>query len=308
MLKPLSKLFCVAFFFVGCMNVSGSLTPPSWFVSIPNDNTALYGNGIGKSLEESKQNAINDLASSIKVKINSSISLTNTQTDQNEHSEIFQNIHLSIETIELQDIKLVHSEYKNAQYYSQVKISKKTLLQTLKKEYQTLYEELHTFQNSHCKSLSIRDKNTLQSLLAKLDSLEQSIIALNPTSSLPSFKIYKDILNQNSPLPKAVLIFSPNSDPEIVNILSAEYAKFIRNTDEKNTHTIKNNISVHPQGNQISISLEADIYDCQNNVIFHTKIQSVQNNKTDALNRLKVQLYKKLQEYSQIKKNPIPQI
>ncbi|MDO7252576.1 LPP20 family lipoprotein [Helicobacter cappadocius] len=307
MLKNLILLF-IALLFNACFAVEEVSPPPKWFLSLPKDNVFLYGNGSGKTLEESKKNAINDLASSIKLKVNSSTSILNIQNNQEQESKILQNIQVSIENIELQNITFTHTEYKNKQYYSQIKISKNLLLKTLEDKYQDLYTQLGSLNSKNCKSISIKDKNTFEDLLNQAKSLVQSIQALDFSSKLPSLKAYEDIFNQNSPLVLARLVFSDTDDKEAIKILSSEYAKFIQNVDEKNIQTIYNKITIEPQQNKIIASLQANINDCDNKVVFYIQLHSTEINKQKALERLKIQLYKKLKEYQGNNQGNIPKI
>ncbi|WP_257874237.1 LPP20 family lipoprotein [Helicobacter sp. 13S00482-2] len=285
-------------------------SPPKWFLSITRDNVFLYGNGSGDSLEKSKQNAINDLASSIKLKVSSNTNILNSQDNQKQDSKILQDIKVSIETIELQNIILTHTEYKNKVYYSQIKISKDLLVRGLKNQYQNLYEQLKDFNPKFCKSISIKDKNILENLLEQANSTAQSIQALDFSSKVASLKAYENMLTQNSPLPKAKLVFSPQSDPDAVKMLSSEYAKFIQNTDEKDVQTIYNKIAINTDQKEqkIKASLEVNINDCNNQTIFYIQVHSIENNKEDALRRLKIQLYKKLKEYKENNQEGIPNI
>ncbi|PAF42209.1 LPP20 family lipoprotein [Helicobacter sp. 11S03491-1] len=299
---------CGVLFLSGCFSATQVSTPPQWFLDIPKDKTYLYGNGNAKTLEESKKSALNDLASKIKIKISSDTSITNTQDNDNQNTQVSQNIHLSLDTIELENVILVHSEYKNKQYYAQIKISKSTLSQTLQNKYKALYAKLPSLDPQKCSSISLKDKNTLESLINELTSLSQSIKVLNPLIQIQSLQRYEDIFKQNTPLAKARIIFSPQSDAQSVAILNGEYAKFIKNTHENNTHTIYNQVFIKTQENKIEISLLADFRDCQDKTIFYINIHAIQNNKEDALNRLKVLLYKKLQDYANDQENAIPGI
>lgn len=295
--------------FLSACSIGGiSSSPPKWFLSIPKDSNFLYGNGNGKTLEESKKNAINDLASSIKLKVSSDTDIFNTQNNKETNSEISQNIQISIEAIELQDISITHNEYKNHQYYSQIKVSKISLLKTLKNQYKDIYSQLNGLDSKKCVSISIKNKYILESLLRQANSIAQSIHSLDFASKLPSIEYYQKLLAQNSPLPKARLIFSNNSDKEGIKILSSEYAKFIQNTDESNIQTIDNDISIQSKNDKILASLRANIKDCSSKTIFYIEIEANEKTKNDALERIKVQLYKKLKEYERNNTEEIPKI
>lgn len=300
-------LISIALFLSAC-SIGGISSPPKWFLSIPKDTDFLYGNGNGKTLEESKKNAINDLASSIKLKVSSDTDILNTQSNKETHSKISQNIQISMETIELQDISLTHNEYKNHQYYSQIKVSKISLLKTLKNQYKDIYTQLNGLDSKKCVSISIKDKYILENLLQQANSIAQSIHSLDFTSKLPSIDYYEKLLAQNSPLPKARLLFSSSSDKEGIKVLSSEYAKFIQNTDEDNTQTIDNDISIQVKNNKILALLRANIKDCNGKTIFYIEVEANEKTKNDALARIKVQLYKKLKEYERNNIEEIPKI
>lgn len=283
-------------------------SPPKWFLSIPKDADFLYGNGNGKTLEESKKNAINDLASSIKLKVSSNTDILNTQNNKETDSKISQNIQISIQAVELQDILLAHNEYKNHQYYSQIKVSKISLLKTLKNEYRNIYAQLNGLDSKKCTSISIKDRNILENLLQQANSIAQTIQSLDITSKLPSIDYYQELLAQNSPLPKAQLNFSSSSDEDGVKMLSSEYAKFIQNTDESNTQTIDNDISIKSKNDKILALLRANIKDCNGKTILYIELEASEKTKKNALERIKVQLYKKLKEYQKNDTQEIPKI
>lgn len=300
-------LIFISFFLSAC-SVGGISSPPKWFLSIPKDTDFLYGNGNGKTLEESKKNAINDLASSIKLKVSSNTDILNTQNNKETNSKISQNIQISIEAIELQDILFTHNEYKNHQYYSQIKVSKISLLKTLKNQYKDIYAQINGLDSKKCISISIKDKPILENLLQQASSIAQSIHSLDSSSKLPSIDYYRKLLAQNSPLPKARLIFSNSSDEDGIKTLSSEYAKFIQNTDESNTQTIDNDISIEFKNDKILALLRANIKDCSGKTIFYIEVEASEKNKNNALERIKVQLYKKLKEYQQNDLEKIPKI
>lgn len=283
-------------------------SPPKWFLSIPKDADFLYGNGNGKTLEESKKNAINDLASSIKLKVSSKTDILNTQNNKETDSKISQNIQISIQAVELQDILLTHNEYKNHQYYSQIKVSKISLLKTLKNQYRDIYAQLNGLDSKKCTSISIKDRNILENLLQQANSISQTIQSLDITSKLPSIDYYQQLLAQNSPLPKAQLNFSSSSDEDGVKMLSSEYAKFIQNTDESNTQTIDNDISIKSKNDKILALLRANIKDCNGKIILYIELEASEKTKKNALERIKVQLYKKLKEYQKNDTEEIPKI
>lgn len=295
----LMALLCVA---------QGVSAPPSWYVEVPKDSSFLYGNGSGKTLEESKKNAINDLASSIKLNVSSNTSILNTQDNENQESKLLQNINVSIGNIELQNIIVTHTKYQDNQYYSQVKISKSVLIKSLKDDYKSVYAELENLKPKNCQSISIKDRNTFEDLLDKASSLSQSIQALDFASNLPSLAEYEKIFHQNSPLVKAKLIFSSNSDKDGIRTLSSEYAKFIQNTDEPNVGTIDNDITIKAENDKTQAFLSANIKDCSGKTILYIKLEGEGRTKDDALDRIKVQLFKKLKEYGQDDIDTIPRI
>lgn len=302
--------FALAFLFVGCLGIhtSSSLVPPSWFTTPAQDTRFLYGHGSGKTLEESKQNAINDLALSVRVKINSNTFVTNTQENDNQNSNISQNIRLSLKDISLEGLEFSHNDYKNSQYYSQVKVPKKALAKTLKNQYDTLFFKLRAFDTQACKTLSILDKKILSDLLEEANSLRETIYIVAPSASLDSLVSYNEILKKNSPLPKARLVFSPQGEDDIISAISSEYAKFVKNTSEEDIQIAQNKISIANVKDQIKISLQVDFKDCHNKIFFSFQIESIQDTKEDAIARLKVQLYKKLTDYSSEDKSVIPKL
>ncbi|PAF44467.1 LPP20 family lipoprotein [Helicobacter sp. 11S02596-1] len=274
----------------------GSVASPQWFLSAPKDGIYLYGNGSANSLEEAKKIALNDLASSIQVKINSNTAITNTQDDTKQSSSMSQNIQLSLSDLELQNIELKESAYQNNRYYAQVRVKKSILLQNLEHKYNALFGTLPAIV-PQCASISLKDKNELEDLLARLGVLAQTILALKPNANLTSLTPYQKVLQANSPNPLVHLVFSPTDDEALINSLSGEYAKFFKNTSDKNTFVIKNKLTTQSVGNGIKITLEADFYDCNQKLFLHIEANETNETKEKAQNRLKVKLYKSLKEY-----------
>lgn len=285
----------IILFLNGCANSLQNM-PPQWFLQNPNDNSYLYGNGSGKNIQEAKNNAINDIASNIKVKVNSNTTLINSEIDNKQTSNLSQNINLSLSNIQLQDIIQTQSEYKNHQYYIQIKVPKESIIQNLKQEYMNLYDSLAYLKQNKCSSISINEESMLKHKLQSLSDLSQTLHVLSNQINLVSLGFYQQILKDNSPKPKAKIIFNTN-DKEYSNALNAEYAKFFINSDKNNIQAITNTLAFSKEGDKIKLSLEVNIQNCENKSILNFQISSKEKDKDDAIQRLKAQLYKKLKSY-----------
>lgn len=108
---------------------------PSWFINSPNNNAnTLYGVGEGKSLEDSRTNALNNMSSKIMVSIDSSLETTKISSNKDYQKSIKQDITQEIEKLKYQNIETKNATKVGDTYYSLVSVDRKKLFNEQKKE------------------------------------------------------------------------------------------------------------------------------------------------------------------------------
>lgn len=118
--------------FTGCMGKKPKkvvLKPiPAWYKT-PKQDTAdsLYGVGTGMSMEESKNSAIQAVASKIVTQINSSMSMKNEQVDSYLTTHVKQEVNIKTDNIVLPNIKVLNNKLINGEYYAEIQVDRKTV-------------------------------------------------------------------------------------------------------------------------------------------------------------------------------------
>jgi hypothetical protein len=121
--------------FSGCAS-SGQPTAklPSWFINTPaHDSNFLYGSGSGYSKEESKNDALSHISSSLQVQIKSKFSQKKEAISQNNQALFFSNttnkdLEAKALKIDYQNVKIQEVKVINDKFYTLVKIDKKALI------------------------------------------------------------------------------------------------------------------------------------------------------------------------------------
>lgn len=175
------KLFyssIIAFVLTGCFqqpttsqNISYSV--PKWYLNpIANSQAYLYGVGEGKSLQEAKNSALNDMASRLSVTIDSNIqqykSITSTNNSLGTYQkQLKQNINVEVKKINFTNALVETSEMINNTFFVQMRVNRQELFNTHKNAFDL---NNHTLEQSYKRSLTLP-------ILEQIYAIEQ----LNPT-------------------------------------------------------------------------------------------------------------------------------
>ncbi len=293
-----------------CCGCVGS-NPPSWFLNPQTSSDKFYGVGVGASLAQAKQVAMNDLAQSVQAQVSSNTNLTHIQSDDLLSTNLSQDITLNVTSLDLPNLKVSNQSYTKGEYYVQVSISKKDLLTPLINDYTSKVNTLKSISQTSCGALNLPEFYRLNKETKILNNLYQTIKTIAPNQILDSAPSQFDsVLAENLPLPKVQVVYQGSLD-SYQHILSGEIAKFFRISNEGNLPIMENSVSITTSQtslkNTYEIQLNSVIKDCQGNVVFQTLIKEQQDSKENVFKRAGVVLYKKLLEY-QSKDTGIPQI
>ncbi|MGD9553678.1 MAG: LPP20 family lipoprotein [Arcobacteraceae bacterium] len=125
-------------------------TLPSWYVTpTPNSTLFLYGTGEGKSLEEAKNNALNDMASRLSVSLESTINqnkrlVSNTLQKEIYEKELTQNITLKVKEINFTNASVEHSQVVGNSFFVQMRVNRQELFLHQKEQFMLSENHINT--------------------------------------------------------------------------------------------------------------------------------------------------------------------
>lgn len=143
---------------------------PSWYLNTPNNSALyLYGAGDANNLEESKNVALNNLASKLSVNVSSVINTyKNASTDEYGNSfynkDISQDLQVEVEKMRFANIQVEKSTQAGNRFFTQVKISRSKL-------FDEKYKEFEILNNSINKKLSIINNKPILEQIQALQNL-----------------------------------------------------------------------------------------------------------------------------------------
>ncbi|WP_104732272.1 LPP20 family lipoprotein [Helicobacter salomonis] len=283
---------------VPVMLQAASHSAPGWYENFKGDSAYFYGNGSGESKEIAKQKALNDLASSIVVSVSST---TTSQTMRNnktldKHSS--QDIRLVVDSIKFVNVKTDKQECTRHGCYTRLKLNKDMFLNTLAKRYSNLYNNLSALHPQEgCKGIFLKEMQKLQSAVSQAMPLQEILNAYG--RGVASLAPYQELIKENSPHPKANLIYAPGSDEEIADALTGQYARFIQQSDAPGLYRIENKIYESTANGLFHIGLSLNIKDCQGNIVYSKTLSADQPDRSAAIERIKAQAFKQLRNYQQ---------
>jgi hypothetical protein len=218
-LFKISFIALVAFSFSGCftksLNLSKQTSVPSWYINAPANNSAyLYGIGEAYTLEDAKNNALNDMASRLAVSVKSATqSVTKTSTNGLSSSyskDVTKSLKVDVEKIKFTNAIIEKNALIGKTYYLLMKVDRKKLF-----------------------------KNKKQAFLLNDKRLDAKYSTLKNFSKLEQIKIlqsmYSDLI-KNKKL--AIIINAINNNFDYTKYI-AKYDKYIDQISN-----IKNNLSI----------------------------------------------------------------
>jgi hypothetical protein len=154
------KLFFLILFFLGCATKEA----PNWYINTPKDNSLyIYASADGYSKQEAIDNALNLIASKLKVKISSTLNLIKSQIQNNYSTNIYknisQNITTKIDNFTFYNYVIDKIKKINDKYYVVVKINR---IKTAQKILNSIKERLSVFKTysyiENLKNLNLKIK------------------------------------------------------------------------------------------------------------------------------------------------------
>ena len=115
---------------------------PKWFSNPSLNSQSLYGFGIGEDIKEAKDNALLDLATSIRSSVNVVLEREIQRNDANLTSKASQKSRVSSEVLDLMNVEPTKVECQEDQCYVQVEISKADLIDQLKRRIEQRSKEI----------------------------------------------------------------------------------------------------------------------------------------------------------------------
>ncbi|RAX53815.1 hypothetical protein CCY99_05380 [Helicobacter sp. 16-1353] len=290
-------------FFIAC---SGTISYPDWYLKSQSDSRYLYGVGEADSLQDAKLAALNDLASKISLNIESNINIQKEQIDSKVTSKINNNVGINVSDIELDSVEHPIIEEIDGLFFVQARVEKVKIINKLNSDIDSsaikINSILSDIKNSKCSTMSPKHREKLLELLALSDYKSQQISSLNGV--VRQKQLLDNVANMLLHPPRAYYISfakgGNSNDYKLVdNALMNEYNKFFSiSSKDSDIYYIENRYDIHKTNTQVTIALDSSIKDCNDNVVFNTTLEVVQDVKDKsiaiAINRLKAQLYKKI--------------
>ncbi|WP_120951242.1 LPP20 family lipoprotein [Helicobacter sp. L8] len=271
---------------------------PHWYQNFKGDSAYFYGNGMGDTKEIAKQKALNDLASGIVVSVSSTTTSQTTRDNNTLNKHSSQNIRLVVDSIKFVNVKTDKQECAHHTCYTRLKLNKNMFLNTLAKRYRNLYNTLSTLHPQEgCKGIFLKEMHKLQSTLSQAMPLQEILNAYG--RGVASLAPYQELIKENSPRPKANLIYAPGSDAEISDALTGQYARFIQQSSDPGLYSIENKIYESTANGLFHIGLNLNIKDCQGNIVYSKILNADQPDRSAAIERIKAQAFKQLRNYQQ---------
>ena len=236
-------LLVVPFLILGCgtaPQLKQQTSLPNWYIQAPQNSAYLYGSGEGDSIQEAKNNALNQIASSLSVSISSNFQKDEGYSSGSNGSSFFKNVknnvNAEVKKIDFSDVEIVHNKLISGKYYILVRINKEKLFNSTKEKFLILdnkiKEQLNLNSNNPYEILRNINKAipTINQALAKANVL----YALNSNFNLKAYsKKYSSYLTKKEQLLNKITISVSNPNNQFSQ-------KLIELLNEKN-YKIKTN-------------------------------------------------------------------
>lgn len=236
-------LLVVPFLILGCgtaPQLKQQTSLPNWYIQAPQNSSYLYGSGEGDSIQEAKNNALNQIASSLSVSISSNFQKDEGYSSGSNGSSFFKNVknnvNAEVKKIDFSDVEIVHNKLISGKYYILVRINKEKLFNSTKEKFLILdnkiKEQLNLNSNNPYEILRNINKAipSINQALAKANVL----YALNSNFNLKAYsKKYSSYLTKKEQLLNKITISVSNPNNQFSQ-------KLIELLNEKN-YKIKTN-------------------------------------------------------------------
>ena len=131
--------------FTGCTQSNNlqTVTIPNWYLNAPsNTSEYLYGIGEGVKMEQSRADAINNMAARLNTSVQSDLKSTTTISNKKYNKNILKQLHINVEKINFNNIKIIKNELVNKNIYILVQVDRKKLFNMKYKEYMILNNQI----------------------------------------------------------------------------------------------------------------------------------------------------------------------
>lgn len=219
--------------FSGCTSTKKqnnmSVDIPSWYLNAPNNNSVyLYGTGEGSTLNESKNVALNNLASKLSVKVSSVIntyktSSTNSSGDSFYNKDVSQDLNIEIEKMRFSNINIEKSTQLGNSFFTLVKISRDKLFNETFKEFSLLDSSINENLNVISTKSTLEQIKDLENLYPKLNDAKKDAFLLYTINN--EFDYSKYIRNYDKNINKIDIL----KDGILINVTTNENSKFFYN-------------------------------------------------------------------------------
>ena len=291
----------VALIFSACGGIGGNY--PDWYLDNDEDSSYLYGVGDGETLNMAKSAALNDLCSQISTRIESVVTIEQSQIDERQSTRADSKIDLSVLDIQLDSIEYILQEEIEGHFFVKARIEKAKIISQINNDIDNINIDVNSILGEikamKCATISPQNKRTLIRLYNKALRKANQVYALDgKVTSQKTLDGVRTVVSQPSrAYYSAFANGGKKGDYAKINSgLTAEYKKFFSlEAQGKDKFVIENEYGISiGKDSLIRITLNASIKDCVGNTIFDTSLVGKDSTYAGALNRLKVQLYKKL--------------
>lgn len=302
--KILPSLVGIIFIFSACGDYNANY--PDWYLESSEDSIYLYGVGDGDTLSQAKSMALNDLSSKISTRIESAVTIEQSQINEKQSSMADAKIDMNVLDIQLDSIEYVMQEEVEGRFYIKARIEKAKIISQINGEIDNINIDVNSIlgdiKSMKCATISPQQKRTLRRLYNAALQKANQVYALN--GRITSQKTLDGVRIVVSQSPRAYYAAFANGGKKgdysrINSGLTAEYKKFFSLEQKSNDKFLIENeygISIG-KDSKITITLNVNIKDCVGNTIFDASLVGKDSTYAGALNRLKVQLYKKLKTW-----------
>lgn len=275
---------------------------PAWYLENDADSAYLYGVGSAESLDSAKKMALNDLSSQISLRVDSAVSIEQEQIDEKQTHKANAKVDVSVLDIQLDSVEYVESEEIEGIFYVKARIEKAKIVQQINSEIERLNIEVNAIlgdvKATQCASISPQHKFALNKLYAKLTHSAGQIYALD--GKVRSQNIIDNLETLLSSPSRAYYVAAAGRTGDdftrVNSALNAEYRKFFSLEGVgSDKFVIENEYMV--SADKRSIMLSVQIKDCAGNAIFSDNFIGRGEGYAGAVDRLRVQVYKKLKAW-----------
>lgn len=178
------------FLFIACANqpsleTNTSNEIPAWYLNpTANSKVFLYGVGEGKSLQEAKNSALNDMASRLSVTVNSNVNQYKQSVSYNNslgsyQKNITENINVAVKAINFTNASIEQSNVVANSFFVLMKVSKQELFNSYKIAFDLSENTINTTLASNKNKPFLEQISTLQTLNDTIEKARSQALILN---------------------------------------------------------------------------------------------------------------------------------